>query len=530
MEKIDVRSKIDELYQEYLRKKLDLIFNGASIIREDREKEEQNDFQIESVDENNRYIIIKKNGKYNIMDIYGRILSPNKWFDFVSTFRNGYATVKIEGKGWNYIDTNGQLLFKDFWLNYLRDFYEGYALVYKWDNRECYYVVDIFGRLYPERPIYDEDEAWAFLQKIRANSKYKYISGNFIKGYKGEVICCTKDLKDYEIQKVLLGFKCSNTKVNDSYNIKYQPIKVFGIRYTLCLKKEDIYLYDRINNEYKLFGNISNIEFDDNFIFDKKNNKVYLIYENKMIEITEYYNKYLKNKDSISINSGITDILTREDFSLRNMEEIDKLIQEDKEKMRKQMLAQEATRKQRNLEEAKKKAQEEEKLRRENEKKELENLLNVIKRLKELEREGVYEKVTLEEDDIFIEVEDYKEINKFYIETGLLRHIDFSRISLNNVKIDGIDFRGCNIVLKPQEVYEKDLKNCNFEGIYISPLMNFTGVDIRGSKFSDDSDPKTIDGKNIHFKDAIYDETTTYNGIPFTKIYGECRNKPRKNK
>jgi len=42
------------------------------------------------------------------------------------------------------------------------------------------------------------------------------------------------------------------------------------------------------------------------------------------------------------------------------------------------------------------------------------------------------------------------------------------------------------------------------------------GVDIRWSKFSFDDDPTTLNIFNITLKDAIYDETTTYNGVPFT--------------
>ena len=70
---------------------------------------------------------------------------------------------------------------------------------------------------------------------------------------------------------------------------------------------------------------------------------------------------------------------------------------------------------------------------------------------------------------------------------------------------------------------KKSLRNCNFEGIYIEPFMNFTGVDIRGAKFSDDDDKTTIDRQNVYFAHALYDETTTYNGIPFPKLYGECK-------
>ena len=85
-----------------------------------------------------------------------------------------------------------------------------------------------------------------------------------------------------------------------------------------------------------------------------------------------------------------------------------------------------------------------------------------------------------------------------------------------------IGSRGCNIALFPQQVLGKSLRNCNFEGINIPPFMDFNGVDIRGCRFSEDDDPKTFDGYNTSFKNAIYDSSTTYNGVPFDQIYGKC--------
>ena len=135
----------------------------------------------------------------------------------------------------------------------------------------------------------------------------------------------------------------------------------------------------------------------------------------------------------------------------------------------------------------------------------------------------------IEEDDLFITVEDHKEINPLYIEMGLLKFINLSYVTFENVNVEGIDFRGCNdIGINPQLVYKKSLRNCNMEGIYISPFKDFTEVDIRGCKFSDDNNPKTIDRMNTTLDDAIYDETTTYNGIPLTKMYGEFKHKRNK--
>ena len=134
-------------------------------------------------------------------------------------------------------------------------------------------------------------------------------------------------------------------------------------------------------------------------------------------------------------------------------------------------------------------------------------------------------------DNVIVNIGNRKVINPEYIESGLLRYIDFSMVSFEDVDISGIDFRGCNIHLNPKEVYPKErpnLRGCNFEGIHITPFMDFSGVDIRGARFSDDNDDKTKDYGNGTFELAIYDETTTYNGIPFNIVYGECQNTIKK--
>ena len=62
------------------------------------------------------------------------------------------------------------------------------------------------------------------------------------------------------------------------------------------------------------------------------------------------------------------------------------------------------------------------------------------------------------------------------------------------------------------------MSGCNFEGIFISPFADFTGVNIKGTKFGTDDNPLTYDDFNLSFKNAIYDETTTYNGIPISNF------------
>ena len=59
--------------------------------------------------------------------------------------------------------------------------------------------------------------------------------------------------------------------------------------------------------------------------------------------------------------------------------------------------------------------------------------------------------------------------------------------------------------------------------------MDFSGVDIRGARFSEDNNPKTLDIFNITFKDAIWDENTTYNGVSFVEILSPSVKNNKKN-
>ena len=448
------------------------------------------------LDFENGYAPVEKNGKYNFIDINGKLISE-EWYDDVENFENGYAKVEKNGM-YNFIDTNGKLISEE-WYDYCVMYFEnGYAKVRK---NGKYNFIDTNGKLVSEK---------------FARKSIKIISQNFV--IVDDIISCSKiDMQDYQVKKTLLGYQCINS--TDKYNLKYQPIKRFGFRYILCLKKDIVCLYDRINNNYKDIGTIYDIEYDDNFIFDKKNRRIYLIYENQIIDVTDYYNEKLILKKEISISSGVTGILSREEFSFKNMQEIDKLIQEEKERNKAIKEAQEREKQVKKLRKVQEEEKESERIRRETELKALKQLQEALSMLQQVTSPS--NKTTkMRYDNIFIQVENHLEIPTIVL--SILRYIDLSSIKFDNVKVDGIDFRGCNIdLLNPQKVYKKDLRNCNFEGIFIKPFTDYTDVDIRGCTFSTDNDPKTLDVFNQTFKNAIYDETTTYNGISFVKIFGE---------
>ena len=59
---------------------------------------------------------VKINGKgWNFINPQGELLwKEKKWFDDVYYFHEGFAIVKIEGRGWNVINTQGELVWKEY--------------------------------------------------------------------------------------------------------------------------------------------------------------------------------------------------------------------------------------------------------------------------------------------------------------------------------------------------------------------------------------------------------------------------------
>ena len=419
----------------------------------------------------------------------------------IDEFVNGYAVVRNQNYDQNLIDKDGKLV-SLFWFYRVSDFSCGYAMVVNRSGNDYKYnYMDTKGRL---------AGSW---------TKIPYNLSHTLDEFAPRPNLNNKNLGNYQVTKTLLSYRCTN--LPDYFTVKYEPVRIYGLRYVLCIDKAKLILFDRTTNEYKELGYLGFIEFDNYFIYDKNNKTVYFMYNDQMIDITDYYKRKLVNCDKLSISHDVR-VLSKNDFFIGNEQAIRERWQKEKEKNIRTKQEHQKASNDKKLEELR---QKDERTRKKNKVRQKEILLQVkslLMELNELEKtEGPIERIQV--DDVIISVGDHKEINPIYTSNDILRRINLSLVSFNNVKVEGIDFRGCNISFSPQEVYKKSLRNCNFEGIYIEPFMNFTGVDIRGAKFSDDDDKTTIDRQNVYFAHALYDETTTYNGIPFTKIYGECK-------
>lgn len=342
-----------------------------------------------------------------------------------------------------------------------------------------------------------------------------------------------KDLKDYKSTKKLLNYELNNGK--DKYNVKYEPIKIFDNRYTICVIDDIIYLYDRNNKENTRLGNVKEVSYDNNVIVicskDEQIEKVMLIYNEKLMDITEYYKNNLMEVEDYEINNNV-EILSKNEFFIKNENDLIKKAQEEKAREaleeRNKIVAGdiEAIEKARaNNSDLEKKLLAYEQ--------ETGNLVDeAVNRIAYIEKlKG--STIMIKAKSALIEVGEgndrHKEINPIFIAKGLYSSMDLSGEDMVNVKVSHLDLSGHNVrPFNPQKVYKKDMSFSNYSGIIFPVTTIFKDVDVRGSTFTTDGIDRTMDINANNFIGSIYDETTTLNGVPLTDLLNQKINVQRK--
>ena len=382
------------------------------------------------------------------------------------------------------------------------DFHEGYARV---KEKGKWTLIDYSGKEVFKEPFDEVSDVEFGRIKVRSGfEKPKYI-------YLG--------MGNYEVKRTLLGYECSDGQ--NTYKLSCIPVKRIDNRYTLCTDKIKYYLYDILSNKYITVGKVENVAYDGNLIYEKESDTVYYVYDYGIVDITPYYMSRMMDKTNISIKPVEGKIENIDDFYFINSEqiEIDRKTAKELDKIK--ALKEEAEKKQK-LEELKKQEEEKKKVeadRLAKRKKHLETLKAAIIGINETYSDEEKKNIKLAIPIIFIKVDDHLEIPEEYLE--VLKYIDLGLIDFTGVKLSGIDFRGCNIeTVNPQVIYNKDLSGCNFEGVRFTSTreISYSGVNITGCKFTDDDNPLTLDIAPEFFEDSIYDETTTYNGIPLGEL------------
>ncbi len=133
---------------------------------------------------------------------------------------------------------------------------------------------------------------------------------------------------------------------------------------------------------------------------------------------------------------------------------------------------------------------------------ERQKLINILESLED----GKY--LTLSDANIlFNESSSYK---KFAIPERLLKKIDFSNISFDNVDIRGMDFTELKgVKINPQTVYAQNLSRCKFSGVeFIGP---FDGIYLYETDFTGSKGAK-INPQRVFEKDLSY---CIFSGVEF---------------
>lgn len=342
-------------------------------------------------------------------------------------------------------------------------------------------------------------------------------SGNnlFIADFKGDIVRQIKpgeSVPDEEEPKMMPrreGIKTASEegffKTKYVYNgivLDVKPILDYDGN-IICYKDGEIYLYDKSHSELRPLCSLDEFDYSYNSIFI--NDKRYMLFKGKLIDVTDY-----PDIDKYMLSSKLINVLDYTEFKL--LYETSPEYQAELEKAkndRKRVLAeQEEARKRKELLEETKKAEE----RKEEAKKAVEKTHQEIIFLykKYLEQIAEYEKlgddnpfagkkmIPITPDILFIEVDGHKEIDPFFRDNHLLRYADLSLIDFSGVKLDHTECLAyTNANIDPQTVFNKDLSYSDLRGIYHT-MDNFDGVNMEGT---------IVDKDKLDFVSNLSDET-----------------------
>ena len=337
------------------------------------------------------------------------------------------------------------------------------------------------------------------------------------------IVLANPKLKQAEVVKHLFGYTYSNGY--DTFGVKYEPVMLYGDFQALCISnKKELYMYNITDNSYKPIGYFTNVHYNEHFV--ECNSRVYYPYKDKLLDITEFYRKNLREKKDICINEDVGEILSKEEFVKKNKSELslleikkivnveeqakakkilDAQIEEDERAKEELLRKQEENNK---LKEMAQKKYDDEKSKKEIRKQYLDQMRELSKKLTILDGNKEIDRLKIE--NLYDDCGDHLEIKEEY--RDYLDIIDLSNESFKNVKVSGLKFKGSNATINPQYVYKKDMSNGNYEGVHFFSLNTFNGVNIENSVFSQDADIGTIDYFNSTIGDAIYNDNTRING------------------
>lgn len=259
-------------------------------------------------------------GLASVMDVFSHVIYINKKGEKVidlgkvagaGNFENGFTWFTPDNRRFYFLDKNGnksKKFYQEVWA-----FNDGYAVV---RLGPLYNVVN-------EK--FEEIGNWENrIPRIRKTNNFEFINDKMrvAKNY----------ITDYEVKKTLFGYEC--TKEDRKINVRCLPVKIYYDRFVLCVdNKCNMFLFDNEKKSYTKVDSAKWVEFDDNFILSKNhffgtNNDcfvVYFVYDGGIVDITEFYNRHLNERNSFNITPNLGKIMTYNEF----LHQDDKFMKED---------------------------------------------------------------------------------------------------------------------------------------------------------------------------------------------------------
>ena len=99
----------------------------------------------------------KDHTRWNFIDLNGKEISDESFFDVVSDFHDGVAVVKNEENKYTYIGTDGKMLFPGKWFDLCLNFENGIAKIYV--DSKINFIDKKGNELLPKRECIDDEES-----------------------------------------------------------------------------------------------------------------------------------------------------------------------------------------------------------------------------------------------------------------------------------------------------------------------------------------------------------------------------------
>ncbi len=557
-----IESTIEEAYQYYVEDRLNLIFNSGEgtsfynaltpMIREinykdlgfsyfDRAKIIPKDSKFEEIINNNSHSL------YNNED-------GEEGFQLIGDGRTHFDFMDYEGNsllGTFIVDENNEIkCIKPCPYDRINRFCWGYAIV---EKNGKYNAINHYGHLifdewydYIKRDDVIKDRFIVTKKGIKKTINANFIRNNGHHTHKEHKDKAKGEYKDYKGPCIF--------------------VRKFGTKYALVYSEESIafYLYNLEKKSYvggKIGGAWWELAYDNDFLYDGYAQTIYYFHGNRRIDITNFYKKHLMHRYHMTRSAINIPIMSYEDFKKQYKKDPFNFLRQLESEHNEIKAEQIRNKTPNNLKELEKRIHENEEVKN----KELDQCFDELKTIvdkiikltngEEIPKRDIPLPLVKTVDE---NGNEYYEIPKEA--RGMLKFINFNneKVNLKNVKVAGVDFTGCNIQnlnpqevydkdlrgcifngvglsgkidfiavkvagvdfrgnnlenFNPQEVYEKDLSGCNFEGVAIYPFKNFKGVNIKGARFGRDNNDTTLEFSPYSLKDAIYDDNTTFEGI-----------------